>query len=73
MDTKGDHKIECDDFRWGLLDYGVQISKEEAEECQKCFDNDGKINFVEFINQLKVSIYLYHILTFYFIGKLQLE
>jgi len=31
MDSRGDCKVEIDDFRWGLLDYGVQITKEEAE------------------------------------------
>lgn len=23
MDSRGDHRVECDDFRWGLLDYGI--------------------------------------------------
>lgn len=57
MDSRGDHKVEVDDFRWGLLDYGIQISKEEAQECQTHFDNDncGKINFAEFIKELMVS------------------
>jgi hypothetical protein len=32
MDSKGDHKLDLDDFRWGLLDYGIEISKEEASE-----------------------------------------
>jgi len=32
MDTKGDHLLDVDDFRWGLIDYGVQISKEDAQE-----------------------------------------
>jgi hypothetical protein len=30
MDSKGDHKLDVDDFRWGLLDYGIEISKEQV-------------------------------------------
>lgn len=30
MDDKGDKKLDVDDFRWGLIDFGVQISKGEA-------------------------------------------
>ena len=23
MDSKGDHRLDVDDFRWGLMDYGI--------------------------------------------------
>jgi len=50
----GDKCQDADNFRWGLLDFGVQISKEEAQECITHFDTDncGKINVLQFLSQL---------------------
>ena len=67
MDTMGDHKLEADDFRWGLMDFGIQVSKEDASELQTHFDNSGCINWSHFLNRIKVSIYLVFIfLTVFF-------
>lgn len=56
MDQNGDHKLDPDDFRWGLLDYGIAISKEETElfleACDK--NKDGLIDFTEFLQFLRV-------------------
>lgn len=41
MDTKGDGNLDCDDFRWGLMDFGVQVSKDEASELLNVFTADG--------------------------------
>lgn len=30
MDNNGNHLLDVDDFRWGLKDYGIEITKEEA-------------------------------------------
>ena len=30
MDDNGNHLLDADDFRWGLIDYGITITKEEA-------------------------------------------
>jgi hypothetical protein len=30
MDNNGNSLLDVDDFRWGLMDYGISISKEEA-------------------------------------------
>lgn len=30
MDENGNRALDVDDFRWGLKDYGITISKEEA-------------------------------------------
>jgi hypothetical protein len=30
MDDNGNHQLDVDDFRWGLIDYGITITKEEA-------------------------------------------
>lgn len=57
MDVKGDKNLDVDDFRWGLMDFGIQVSKDEAAEVLKYFDKDrnGKVNFEEFVRTLKVS------------------
>jgi hypothetical protein len=30
MDDNGNRQLDVDDFRWGFIDYGFQLSKEEA-------------------------------------------
>ena len=59
MDANGNCKLECDDFRWGLMDFGIQVSPEEAQEILNHFDTDknGVVDFQEFIRCLKVSIF----------------
>ena len=60
MDVKGDKNLDVDDFRWGLMDFGIQVSKDEAAEVLKYFDKDGNgmVNFEEFVKTLKVSYFL---------------
>jgi Ca2+-binding EF-hand superfamily protein len=41
MDNNGNHLLDVDDFRWGLKDYGITISKEEASQVLGHFDRDG--------------------------------
>lgn len=57
MDDKGDKNLDVDDFRWGLMDFGISITKEEAVEVLGHFDRDrnGTVNFDEFLRTLKVS------------------
>jgi len=57
MDENGNKKLDVDDFRWGLMDYGVSITKEEAAEILIHFDKngDGSVNFDEFLVTLRVS------------------
>lgn len=57
MDKNGNGSLDIDDFRWGFIDYGFQISKEEAEPFVKHFDKngDGEISYEEFLQALKVS------------------
>lgn len=31
MDENGNKMLDVDDFRWGLKDYGISITKEEAQ------------------------------------------
>lgn len=55
MDENGNKKLDVDDFRWGLMDYGVSITKEEAAEILIHFDKngDGAVNFDEFLVTLR--------------------
>ena len=58
MDTKGDCNIDVDDFRWGLMDFGVQITKEEAQELLNSYSTDASnVNYGLFMDQFKVSTY----------------
>ena len=40
MDVKGSCNLDVDDFRWGLMDFGVQITKDEALELLNSFSTD---------------------------------
>lgn len=55
MDDNGNRQLDVDDFRWGFIDYGFQLSKEEAQELLTRFDRngDGTIDFNEFLRFLK--------------------
>ena len=57
MDENGNRRLETDDFRWGLMDYGVSVTKEEAGEVVNHFDKngDGRVDFDEFLTTLRVS------------------
>jgi Ca2+-binding EF-hand superfamily protein len=58
MDDKGDKKLDVDDFRWGLIDYGISISKEDAGIILDRFDRnkDGSVDFDEFLVALRGDI-----------------
>jgi hypothetical protein len=58
MDDNGNAQLDCDDFRWGFIDYGFNLSKEEAAKVMEQFDHnkDGTVNFDEFLRFLKVSV-----------------
>ena len=57
MDQRGDGNLDCDDFRWGLMDFGVQVSKDEAAELLNVFTVDGgqSVNFAKFLDSFRVS------------------
>ena len=57
MDDNGNRQLDLDDFRWGFIDYGFNMSKEEAKKVMEHFDKDGNgtINFDEFLETLKVT------------------
>lgn len=40
MDDNGNGQLDVDDFRWGLIDFGISVSKEEAQLLLTAFDKD---------------------------------
>lgn len=54
MDLNGNGLLDVDDFRWGLMEYGVSLSKEEGLTVLKHFDKDGSgsVDFNEFLSSL---------------------
>lgn len=57
MDLNGNRSLDVDDFRWGLKDYGISISKEEAQQVLDHFDRDrnGVVDYNEFLRAMRVS------------------
>ena len=71
MDENGNKNLDVDDFRWGLMDYGISITKDEGAEIMTHFDRDknGSVNFDEFLVALRVSIFQkFNFTTFYILG-----
>ena len=58
MDDNGNHLLDVDDFRWGLIDYGITITKEQATMVLDHFDRDknGQVDFNEFLRVIRVPI-----------------
>ena len=57
MDNNGNRQLEVEDFRWGFIDYGFNLTQEEAQHLVQYFDRDGNgtISYDEFLRTLKVS------------------
>ncbi len=55
MDDNGNGQLDQDDFRWGLIDFGIALSKEEASLLLTAYDRDGNgtISFDEFLRVIK--------------------
>lgn len=55
MDDNGNHQLDIDDFRWGLIDFGITITKEEAAQILRYMDRDGNgtVDFDEFLRFLR--------------------
>lgn len=52
MDDRGWGYIDKEDFRWGLSDYGVPLSKEEFDILHRAFNDKGD-NFITYVNVIK--------------------
>jgi Ca2+-binding EF-hand superfamily protein len=57
MDDNKNRKLELEEFRKGVTEYGLNYSKEEMRELFNAFDKDhsGAIDFDEFLEKLRVS------------------
>ena len=57
MDDNGNRQLDVEDFRWGFIDYGFNLSQEEAQQLLAHFDRDGNgtVSYDEFLTTLKVS------------------
>jgi calcyphosin len=51
LDDRGDGKLDREDFKWGLFDYGVRLSDEEFDLLLDEVDTsgDGMVSFDEFL------------------------
>ena len=58
MDDGGDRQLDVDDFRWGLIDFGIAVSKDEAQLLLTAFDRDknGTVSYDEFLVALRGDI-----------------
>lgn len=57
IDRNGNGNLDVDDFRWGFIDFGFNLTHEEAKQLLQHFDRDknGSVNFTEFLMAIKVS------------------
>jgi Ca2+-binding EF-hand superfamily protein len=55
MDDNGNRQLDVEDFRWGFIDYGFNLSQEEAQHLVNHFDRDGNgtVSYDEFLRALK--------------------
>lgn len=55
MDDNGNRQLDMEDFRWGFIDYGFNLTQEEAAQLMQHFDRDGNgtVSYDEFLQTLK--------------------
>lgn len=55
LDNNGNRLLDPDDFKWGLIDYGIYLDDEDIRILVRYFDRngDGVINFDEFLTVIK--------------------
>lgn len=56
MDKSGNCLLDVDDFRWGLLDFGIEISKEEAQEMSPHFGGNNCVHWGQFMNAIRQPV-----------------
>ena len=56
MDKQGNQQLDVDDFRWGLLDFGIEISKEEANEMSPHFGGNNTVNWGQFLDAIRQPV-----------------
>jgi hypothetical protein len=60
MDDDGSKNLSFDEFKKGVQEYGLNFTKDEIAELFRMFDSDqnGKIDYEEFIRKLRVCFFL---------------
>ncbi len=58
MDDDGSKNLNFEEFKKGLIEYGLGLSSDDIANIFKEFDNDGsgQINYQEFLMKLRVKI-----------------
>lgn len=58
MDDSGDRKLDREELKWGLRDYGVNLSDRELDTVLNAFDRnkDGRIDFDEFLRGIRGNL-----------------
>lgn len=58
LDTNGNKQIDIEELYWGLKDFGIDISLEDAQRVLSGFDRDknGTLNFDEFLRGIRGEI-----------------
>jgi calcyphosin len=60
MDDDGNRKLNMDEFRKGVEEYGLNFSKNDIAELFRTMDIDrnGSIDYEEFLRRLRVSVFV---------------
>ena len=55
----GDRKLDRDELKWGLRDYGVALTERELDTVLGAFDKnkDGRIDFDELLRGIRVGFH----------------
>ena len=58
MDDDGNRKLSVDEFKKGVEEYGLNLSKTEIEDLFRAMDADrnGSIDYEEFLRRLRVCL-----------------
>lgn len=55
LDNNGNRQVDFNEFFWGMRDFGISVTEEEAKSVLAAFDRDhsGTVNFDEFLRALR--------------------
>ena len=64
FDDNRDRKLDMDEFRKGINDYGFAYSKDETKDLFNAFDKDhsGSLDFDEFLEKLRVKLKIFFVI-----------
>ena len=55
LDNNGNKQIDMGEFYWGLKDFGISLTEEDAQRVLSAFDSDknGSVSFDQFLRALR--------------------